>query len=92
MEAHALIPRIDQKWVGTFGSEFNSLTCPHSILSIPFPHLVLLCSGGHCLLALALGVAKYALLGRCLDANPGEMLDKCARMMWLDTHPDLQGL
>ena len=60
--------------------------------SIPFPHLVLLCSGGHCLLAIALGVTKYALLGRCLDASPGDAFDKCARRMHLNLHPDLHGL
>ena len=35
---------------------------------------------------------EYHLLGQALDDSPGEALDKCARMMRLDLHPDVQGL
>ena len=38
------------------------------------------------------GVGKFQLLGQCLDNSPGEALDKCARYMRLDLHPDVQGL
>lgn len=41
---------------------------------------------------MAHSVTKFGLLGRSLDNSPGEALDKCARMMRLDLHPDLQGL
>lgn len=76
---------VASQYCGSFPVLFHSY-------SIPFPHLVLLCSGGHCLLAVALGVTKFALLGHCLDSSPGDALDKCARHMRLDLHPDLHGL
>ena len=44
-----------------------------------FPFLVLLISGGHCLLALATDIDQYSLLGSSIDNSPGECLDKCAR-------------
>ena len=37
-------------------------------------------------------VRKYHLLGQALDDSPGEALDKCARFMRLDLHPDVRGL
>ncbi|XP_023617881.1 LOW QUALITY PROTEIN: probable tRNA N6-adenosine threonylcarbamoyltransferase, mitochondrial [Myotis lucifugus] len=43
---------------------------------VEFPFLVLLISGGHCLLALVRGVADFLLLGKSLDIAPGDMLDK----------------
>ncbi|XP_028169657.1 tRNA N6-adenosine threonylcarbamoyltransferase, mitochondrial-like [Ostrinia nubilalis] len=50
---------------------------------IPFPFLVLLISGGHCLLALVRDVDDYLLLGKSLDNPPGEIMDKVARRMKL---------
>ena len=43
---------------------------------IEFPYLVMLMSGGHCLLAVVQDVKKFLLLGTCLDTSPGDMLDK----------------
>uniref|UniRef100_A0A8C0NEE3 N(6)-L-threonylcarbamoyladenine synthase n=1 Tax=Canis lupus familiaris TaxID=9615 RepID=A0A8C0NEE3_CANLF len=43
---------------------------------VEFPFLVLLISGGHCLLALVRGVSDFLLLGKSLDIAPGDMLDK----------------
>uniref|UniRef100_A0A803T392 N(6)-L-threonylcarbamoyladenine synthase n=1 Tax=Anolis carolinensis TaxID=28377 RepID=A0A803T392_ANOCA len=43
---------------------------------VEFPFLVLLLSGGHCILAVAQGVADFLLLGQTLDIAPGDMLDK----------------
>lgn len=43
---------------------------------IDFPFLVLLISGGHCLLAIAQAVDKFLLLGQSLDDAPGEAFDK----------------
>lgn len=60
--------------------------------SVPFPHLVLLCSGGHCILAIVDDVNHYTILGQSLDDSPGDAFDKCARMMCLDLHPDVAGL
>nr|XP_021499785.1 probable tRNA N6-adenosine threonylcarbamoyltransferase, mitochondrial isoform X1 [Meriones unguiculatus]XP_021499787.1 probable tRNA N6-adenosine threonylcarbamoyltransferase, mitochondrial isoform X1 [Meriones unguiculatus]XP_021499788.1 probable tRNA N6-adenosine threonylcarbamoyltransferase, mitochondrial isoform X1 [Meriones unguiculatus] len=55
---------------------------------VEFPFLVLLISGGHCLLALARGVSDFLLLGKSLDIAPGEMLDKVARRLSLIKHPE----
>lgn len=46
---------------------------------VEFPFLVLLISGGHCLLALVRGVSDFLLLGKSLDIAPGDMLDKVTR-------------
>ncbi len=35
---------------------------------------------------------KFTVLGSCLDDSPGMVLDKCARMMQLDRHPDGAGV
>lgn len=50
---------------------------------IPFPFIVLLLSGGHCLLSVANDVDDFLLIGKCLDNSPGEMFDKAARRMKL---------
>lgn len=43
---------------------------------LEFPFLVLLLSGGHCLLAVAQEVSDFLLLGQSIDIAPGDMLDK----------------
>lgn len=43
---------------------------------VEFPFLVLLLSGGHCILAVAQGVSDFLLLGQSIDIAPGDMLDK----------------
>lgn len=48
-----------------------------------FPFVLLLVSGGHCLLALAEGVGKYRLLGTTIDDAVGEAFDKGARVLGL---------
>uniref|UniRef100_A0A4X1TLJ0 N(6)-L-threonylcarbamoyladenine synthase n=2 Tax=Sus scrofa TaxID=9823 RepID=A0A4X1TLJ0_PIG len=55
---------------------------------VEFPFLVLLISGGHCLLALVRGVSDFLLLGKSLDIAPGDMLDKVARRLSLIKHPE----
>ncbi|CAG9127050.1 unnamed protein product [Plutella xylostella] len=55
---------------------------------IPFPFLVLLISGGHCLLAVAQDVDKFLLLGESIDCAPGEIFDKVARRMKLKNIPE----
>jgi len=50
---------------------------------IEFPFMVLLVSGGHCLLAMAMDVEKYLLMGKCNDNAPGQVLDKSARRLKL---------
>ena len=48
---------------------------------IPFPFVLLLLSGGHCLLLLVCGPQEFYRLGQSLDDAPGECLDKVARFM-----------
>ena len=60
---------------------------------ICFPFLVLLISGGHCLLALAESVNSYKLLGKQIDNSPGQVLDRIARRLKLHMlRPDLRDL
>ncbi|XP_074071611.1 tRNA N6-adenosine threonylcarbamoyltransferase, mitochondrial isoform X2 [Macrotis lagotis] len=54
---------------------------------VEFPFLVLLVSGGHCLLAVVQGVSDFLLLGKSLDIAPGDLLDKVARRLSLVKHP-----
>lgn len=56
--------------------------------NIPFPFLVLLISGGHCLLAVAQDVNHFQLLGQSIDCAPGEIFDKVARKMKLRNIPE----
>ncbi|PZC79013.1 hypothetical protein B5X24_HaOG216964 [Helicoverpa armigera] len=55
---------------------------------IQFPFLVLLISGGHCLLSLVKDVNDFELLGEGLDNAPGEVFDKVARRMKLRNIPE----
>jgi N6-L-threonylcarbamoyladenine synthase len=50
---------------------------------VTYPAVVLLVSGGHTLLASALGRGDYELLGTTRDDSAGEAFDKVARMMGL---------
>jgi tRNA threonylcarbamoyl adenosine modification protein TsaD len=54
------------------------LTCAQAL---EFPFLVLLVSGGHCMLLVAEGVGKYKMLGQTLDDSVGEAYDKAARTL-----------
>lgn len=56
--------------------------------NINFPHLVLLISGGHCLLAVVQDVNNFKLLGESIDSAPGEIFDKVARRMKLRNLPE----
>ncbi|XP_031769334.1 tRNA N6-adenosine threonylcarbamoyltransferase, mitochondrial-like [Galleria mellonella] len=56
--------------------------------NIRFPFLVLLISGGHCLLAVVQDINKFKLLGESIDCAPGEIFDKVARRMKLKNVPE----
>nr|CAD7431636.1 unnamed protein product [Timema monikensis] len=83
--------------------EAHALTI-RMVTQVEFPFLVLLISGGHCLLAVAQGVHQFLLLGQSLDDAPGEafdkvtwsrpaeMEDKIARRMKLHNLPEFKGL
>lgn len=49
----------------------HALTC-RMLQDIQFPYLVLLISGGHCLLALAKSIDDFEILGTTIDDAPGE--------------------
>lgn len=68
--------------------EAHALTARMHDKTIEFPFLVLLISGGHCLLAVAQDVDKFLLLGTTLDDAPGEAFDKIARRMKLTNLPE----
>lgn len=55
---------------------------------IPFPFLVLLISGGHCLLGVAMDVDSFILLGESMDTAPGQILDRVARDAKLRNLPE----
>ena len=59
---------------------------------VKFPFLVLLVSGGHCILAICENFGKFFRLGEALDDSPGEAFDKVARMLRLHHHPLGEGL
>ncbi len=67
LEAHALTVRIPGVVPGGVG----------------FPYLLLLVSGGHCLLAVVEGVGAYRVLGRTVDDAAGEAFDKVAKLLGL---------
>lgn len=56
--------------------EAHALTARMSDKSVKYPFLVLLISGGHCLLAVVKNVDEFILLGQSLDDAPGEAFDK----------------
>ncbi len=55
--------------------EAHALT-PRLTEDIPFPYLVLLVSGGHCILAVVRGPGEFVRLGSSWDDAPGEAFDK----------------
>ncbi|XP_049852479.1 tRNA N6-adenosine threonylcarbamoyltransferase, mitochondrial-like isoform X1 [Schistocerca gregaria] len=71
--------------------EAHTLTI-RMVQKVDFPFLVLLISGGHCLLAIAQAVDKYLLLGHSIDDAPGEALDKTARRLKLRNIPEFSKL
>lgn len=62
--------------------EAHALTA-RMVGDVQFPFLVLLASGGHCLLVLAESLGVYRRFGSTLDDSPGEALDKVARALGL---------
>ncbi|CAL7952483.1 unnamed protein product [Xylocopa violacea] len=59
---------------------------------VEFPYLVLLVSGGHCLLAIVESVNKFYLLGTSINSAPGQVFDKIARKLKLRNIPELSTL
>jgi len=74
----------ERPFVSVHHLEAHVLTVRQSDPSIRFPFLVLLVSGGHCQLLVAVAVGEYKMLGGTLDDSLGEAYDKSARMLGLD--------
>lgn len=56
---------------------------------VSYPHLSLIISGGHTLIALCRGLGDFSILGGTLDDSLGEAADKLHRMLGLS--PELLG-
>lgn len=82
-----LVDQLKKPFIPIHHMEAHALTI-RLINKVEFPFLVLLISGGHCLLALVRGVSDFLLLGKSLDIAPGDMLDKVARRLSLIKHPE----
>ncbi|KAK3887277.1 hypothetical protein Pcinc_008632 [Petrolisthes cinctipes] len=67
--------------------EAHALTA-RMLYKIDFPFLVLLVSGGHCLVVLARALHQWSIIGSTLDDAPGEALDKGARRLKLRNLPE----
>ncbi|KAF5297707.1 hypothetical protein FQA39_LY12038 [Lamprigera yunnana] len=72
--------------------EAHALTARMHDRNLEFPFLVLLISGGHCLLAIAQDVDKFLLMGQGIDDAPGELFDKVARRLQLKNLPEFSKL
>lgn len=73
LEGHALVPRLHAAVAnGTDGA-----------VSVDFPYLLMLASGGHCQILLVRGVGQYEMIGQTLDDSAGEAFDKVAKMLGL---------
>ncbi|MGL4388515.1 MAG: tRNA (adenosine(37)-N6)-threonylcarbamoyltransferase complex transferase subunit TsaD [Brevinema sp.] len=59
------------------------LYTPHLEHIIPFPHIALVCSGGHTLLVLVKSHTDREVLGTTIDDAVGESFDKVAKMLSL---------
>lgn len=72
LEGHALVPRLSSRTADNAEIE-----------QVQFPYLLMLVSGGHCQILLALGVGKYELIGQTIDDSAGEAFDKVSKMLGL---------
>lgn len=70
-----LVNRYQKPFIPIHHMEAHALTI-RLTQHVEFPFLVLLLSGGHCILAVARGVSDFLLLGQTIDIAPGDMLDK----------------
>ena len=73
LEGHALVPRLHA----------SSASGGEEKVSVEFPYLLMLASGGHCQILLVRGVGKYEMIGQTLDDSAGEAFDKVAKMLGL---------
>nr|XP_020658558.1 probable tRNA N6-adenosine threonylcarbamoyltransferase, mitochondrial isoform X1 [Pogona vitticeps] len=86
-----LLKKYKKPFIPIHHMEAHALTI-RLIHPIEFPFLVLLLSGGHCILAVAQGISDFLLLGQTLDTAPGDVLDKLAQRLYLRKHPECSDL
>ncbi|XP_009289232.1 PREDICTED: probable tRNA N6-adenosine threonylcarbamoyltransferase, mitochondrial isoform X1 [Aptenodytes forsteri] len=86
-----LVSRYQKPFIPIHHMEAHALTI-RLTHHVEFPFLVLLLSGGHCILAVAQGVSDFLLLGQSIDIAPGDMLDKVARRLSLRKHPECRSM
>ncbi|KAM6397435.1 tRNA N6-adenosine threonylcarbamoyltransferase, mitochondrial [Pluvialis apricaria] len=86
-----LVNRYQKPFIPIHHMEAHALTI-RLTQHVEFPFLVLLLSGGHCILAVAQGVSDFLLLGQSIDIAPGDMLDKVARRLSLRKHPECHSM
>ncbi|KAM3917065.1 tRNA N6-adenosine threonylcarbamoyltransferase, mitochondrial [Leptodactylus fuscus] len=86
-----LVKRYNKPFIPIHHMEAHALTV-RLLHQVEFPFLVLLISGGHCLLSVANGISDFLLLGQSLDESPGEALDKVARRLSLLKHPECSSM
>ena len=89
--AKKLVERTKKPFIPVHHMRAHALTV-RMIENVEFPFLVLLLSGGHCLLAVAQGVDDFLILGSARDAAPGDAFDKTARELKLKKVPQCYGL
>ncbi|KAM9549134.1 tRNA N6-adenosine threonylcarbamoyltransferase, mitochondrial isoform 1-T5 [Guaruba guarouba] len=87
----SLVNKYQKPFIPIHHMEAHALTV-RLTYQLEFPFLVLLLSGGHCLLAVAQGVSDFLLLGQSIDIAPGDMLDKVARRLSLRKHPECHNM
>lgn len=78
--AKALAFSLNKPFVAVNHLEAHTLI-PRMMDNIPFPHLVLLASGGHTQFILINGIGDYKVIGTTLDDALGEAFDKVAKLL-----------
>ncbi|XP_073410051.1 tRNA N6-adenosine threonylcarbamoyltransferase, mitochondrial-like isoform X2 [Dendrobates tinctorius] len=86
-----LVKRYSKPFIPIHHMEAHALTI-RLLHQVEFPFLVLLISGGHCILSVANGISDFLLLGQSQDESPGQALDKVARRLSLSQLPECSTL
>ncbi len=82
MTAKAIAAALGKPFLAINHLEAHALTA-RLIDDLPFPHLLLLVSGGHCQLVAVEGVGRYRRYGTTVDDAVGEAFDKVGKLIGL---------
>lgn len=82
MTAKAIAAAVGKPFLAINHLEAHALTARLTD-DLPFPHLLLLVSGGHCQLVAVEGVGRYRRYGTTVDDAVGEAFDKVAKLIGL---------